>query len=74
LEIKFRPKLGNLNELNNQNKLFVLIDTKLNKLKENNKQRLFIAITGGGGIIIYWVFQENEQNVCLLKIKNFKIK
>ena len=71
LEIKFRPKLGpiNLNEGNEQKKLFVLIDTKLfkstikEKTENEDKQRLLVAITGSGGLIVHWVFQGNEQNV-----------
>jgi len=65
LEIKFRPKLGiTLNELNKQKKLFVLIDTKsdINE-KDEDKQRLLVAITGTGGLIVHWVFQGNEQSV-----------
>uniref|UniRef100_A0A915NH59 EGF-like domain-containing protein n=1 Tax=Meloidogyne floridensis TaxID=298350 RepID=A0A915NH59_9BILA len=56
LEIKFRPKLGiTLNELNKQKKLFVLIDTKsdINE-KDEDKQRLLVAITGSGGLIVHW--------------------
>uniref|UniRef100_A0A914NX81 EGF-like domain-containing protein n=1 Tax=Meloidogyne incognita TaxID=6306 RepID=A0A914NX81_MELIC len=66
LEIKFRPKLGiTLNELNKQKKLFVLIDTKSDIIneKDEDKQRLLVAITGSGGLIVHWVFQGNEQSV-----------
>jgi len=66
LEIKFRPKLGiTLNELNKQKKLFVLIDTKSDIIneKDEDKQRLLVAITGSGGLIVHWVFQEKEQSV-----------
>ncbi|CAK5076055.1 unnamed protein product [Meloidogyne enterolobii] len=73
LEIKFRPKLGiTLNELNKQKKLFVLIDTRSDIINENDqdKQRLLVAITGSGGIIVHWVFQGNEQSTFNLSSAN----
>ncbi|CAK5080008.1 unnamed protein product [Meloidogyne enterolobii] len=73
LEIKFRPKLGiSSNELNKQKKLFVLIDTKsdiINK-EDEEKQRLLVAITGSGGLIVHWVFQGNEQSTFNLSSAN----
>nr|CAD2189724.1 unnamed protein product [Meloidogyne enterolobii] len=73
LEIKFRPKLGiTLNELNKQKKLFVLIDTKSDIIneKDEDKQRLLVAITGSGGLIVHWVFQGNEQSTFNLSSAN----
>ncbi|CAK5077826.1 unnamed protein product [Meloidogyne enterolobii] len=72
LEIKFCPKLRiTLNELNKQKKLFVLIDTKsdINKIDED-KQRLLVAITGSGGLIVHWVFRGNEQSTFNLSSAN----
>uniref|UniRef100_A0A914L134 Uncharacterized protein n=1 Tax=Meloidogyne incognita TaxID=6306 RepID=A0A914L134_MELIC len=73
LEIKFRPKLGiTLNELNKQKKHFVLIDTKSDIIneKDEDKQRLLVAITGSGGLIVHWVFQGNEQSTFNLSSAN----